>query len=132
MYSQMTEQFQNSMKPFADLMSLNVKTMETLVANHADFLKSSYEDSVAYGKSLTEQKDIVSFFAAQRAYGEEFQAKAIEAGREAYDVLNDAREESTEIVKSAFSASVAQAKANVDLVKPAAKKAAKTAAKSAK
>jgi len=128
MYAQMTEQFQNSMKPFSELMELNVKTMETLVANQTDFLKSSYEDSVAYGKSLTEQKDIVSFFSAQRAYGEEFQAKAIEAGREAYEVLNDAREESTEIVKTAFSASVAQVKANAELVKPAAKTSAKAKA----
>ena len=102
MYTQMTEQFQKSFKPFNDLMALNVKTMETLAANQAEFLKSSYQDGVAFTKSLTETRDPVAFFAAQRAYGAGLQSKFVEAGKETYAVLADAREQSVEVVKAAF------------------------------
>lgn len=102
MYTQMTEQFQTSMKPLTELMEINIKTIETLTEKQTSFFTEAMSDGLAYTQDITSQTDLASILKVQKEYGEDFQEKFMATTKELYSTMVDAQDKISAVMKSAF------------------------------
>ncbi len=128
MYSQMTEQFQNSMKPLTELMEINIKTIEALTEKQTSFFTEAMSDGLAYTQDITSQTDLASILKVQKEYGEDFQEKFMTTTKELYTTMVDAQDKVSAVMKSAFLEAKEMATPSVTPAKPA-KAATKAASK---
>jgi phasin family protein len=120
MFDKITEQFENSLKPYSELVNINAKALEKLAQQNADLFTSNLKEGVAYAQELSAKKDMASVIETQKAFAENMQEKLTNAAKEAYSVLTAAQEQTGEVLKGAF----AQAQETAKAVAPKAVKAA--------
>lgn len=125
MYTQFTEQFEDSVKPVAELMKISVTATEKLAKQQTEFFTSALNNSFAFTQTLMGQKDVTSVLSLQKEYGEEMQEKLVSATKDAYATITEAQTKATEIFKGSFAK--AQEAANEVAAKVAPKKTAKAA-----
>ena len=92
MYEKMFEQAQSSMKPLSDLMTLNAQIIQSAAEKQTAFLKDVVNDSMAFAKELSSQKDYSGVYQTQKAYMESLQEKWIAASSEAYETFTSSQE----------------------------------------
>ena len=126
MYTQMTEQFQISMKPLTELMEINVKTIEALAEKQTSFFTEAMSDGLAYTQDITSQTDLASILKVQKEYGEDFQEKFMSTTKELYSTMVEAQDKVSAVMKTAFLEAKEMATPS-----PAPEKPAKTTSKSA-
>lgn len=99
MYEKMFEQAQSSMKPLSDLMTLNAQIIQSAAEKQTAFLKDVVNDSMAFAKELSSQKDYSGVYQTQKAYMESLQEKWIAASTEAYETFTASQEKVGEVFK---------------------------------
>ncbi len=101
MYEKFFEQAQTAMKPFSELMTLNAKIAEEAAEKQKTFISELVNDSVAFAKTLSTQKDYSGIYQTQKSYLEGLQAKWMAASTEAYQTLTSTSESVGKVIKSA-------------------------------
>lgn len=99
MYEKMFEQAQSAMKPISEMMNLNAKMLETAAEKQTAFFKDFVNDSMAFAKELSSQKDYSGIYQTQKAYMESLQEKWIAASTEAYETFTTNQEKIGEMFK---------------------------------
>jgi phasin family protein len=99
MYAQISEQFEETLKPASELLQINVKTVETLAQQQTSLFTSFMNDSLAFTQSMMGQKDVAGILNAQKEFGEEVQSKLVEGSKEVYATLTEAQDAAAEIFK---------------------------------
>ena len=121
MFDQITEQFENSLKPVNTLFANNAKVLEQLAAQQTKLFTDVLNDSVAYTKTLAAQKDVAASLEVQKAFVASVQVKLESASKEAQSLFADAQAKSKTALEEIF----AQAQATAKTATEAATKAAK-------
>ena len=96
------EQTQAAMKPLNELVALNTKVMEEVFEKQKAFFDSMINDSMAYAKELSAQKDFSGVYQTQKSYLEGVQEKLVSASSDAYDFFTTTQEKAGEVIKSAM------------------------------
>ena len=102
MYTQFTEQFEESLKPASELMQINVKAVETLAQQQTSLFTSFMNDGLAFTQKLMGQNDVAGILNTQKEFGEEVQGKLLESSKEAYATITEAQDAVAEIFKGSF------------------------------
>jgi len=102
MFDKVNEQFQKSLKPVTELVSVNAKAMESLVQQQNALFSSLLNQGVAFVDGATEKKDLKSLVEAQKSYAEGVQDQVAAAAKDAYDVITSAQEKAGEVLKTAM------------------------------
>lgn len=102
MYAQITEQFEESLKPASELLQINVKVAETLAQQQTSLFTSFMNDGLAFTQSIMGQKDVAGILNAQKEYGEEVQSKLVESSKEAYATITEAQDAVADLFKGSF------------------------------
>ncbi len=102
MFDKFTEQYQNSLKPFAALATINVDALEKLAQLQANYAIGVLRDGITLGESLTTQKDIPGILKTQKAYTEDLQERTGDTVKTIYAVVTKAQEQAGEVIKGAF------------------------------
>ena len=110
MFTQITEQFEKSMKPVNTLFANNAKVLEQLAAQQTKLFTDVLNDSVAYTETLAAQKDVTATFEVQKAFVEGVQVKLENASKEALNLFADAQAKSKTALEEIFAQAQAQAK----------------------
>jgi phasin family protein len=99
MYEKIFEQAQTAIKPLSELMTLNAKIFEDAAQKQAAYFKDFVNDSVAFAKDVSSQKDYSGVYQTQKAYLEGLQSKWISASTEAYESITSSQEKWGEVIK---------------------------------
>lgn len=99
MYDKMFEQAQTALKPISELMNLNAKLFEAAAEKQTAFFKDFVNDSMAFAKELSSQKDYSGIYQTQKAYVENLQEKWIAASTEAYETFTSNQEKIGDVFK---------------------------------
>lgn len=99
MYEKFFEQAQSAMKPVTELMNLNAKMVEQAAEKQTAFFKDFVNDSMAYARELSSQKDYSGIYQTQKAYFENLQEKWIAASTDAYETFSANQEKLGEVFK---------------------------------
>ncbi len=102
MYDKVNEQFQKSLQPVTELVSINAKVLETLAQQQNSLFSSLLNQSVEFTSEVAEKKDLEGLVEAQKGYAEALQDKMTTAAKEAYDVITGAQEKAGDVMKSAI------------------------------
>lgn len=97
-------QAQDAMKPISEMMALNGKIFEEAAEKQKNFFQDMINESMAFAKELSSQKDYTGVYQTQKAYLEGMQEKWIAASTEAYEMMTSSQEKMTEAVKKSTSA----------------------------
>lgn len=100
MYEKFFEQTQNAMKPFSELMTLNAKILEEATEKQKNFFTEMLNDSMAFAKEMSSQKDYSGVYQTQKTYLEGLQEKWIAASTDAYEMMTSSQEKVSEVIKS--------------------------------
>jgi len=101
MYEKFFEQAQNAAKPFSELLTLNAKVAEEVAEKQKAFISDMVNDSVAFAKTVSSQKDYSGIYQAQKSYWEGMQSKWIAASTDAYQLMTSTQEKAGKVVKTA-------------------------------
>lgn len=110
MFEQLTEQFQSAMKPANNLMAVNIQTFEKLTQQQTALLSGVVNDTMAYTKGLSSQKDVSTYMETNKCFLEGLQEKFTSAAKDVYGILSEAQEQSADTYKDLFSHAVPAAK----------------------
>ncbi len=99
MYDKMFEQAQSAFKPLSELLTLNAKFLEDSAQKQTAFYKDFVNDSVAFAKELSSQKDYSGIYQTQKAFLESLQEKWIAASTDAYETFSANQEKLGEVFK---------------------------------
>ncbi len=102
MFTQITEQFEKSIKPVNALVANNAKVLEQLAQQQTKLFTEVLNDSVAYTETLAAQKDVTAAFEVQKSFIEGVQVKLVNATKEAQNLFTDAQEKSSVALKAFF------------------------------
>ena len=102
MFTQITEQFENSLKPVNALVANNAKVLEQLAQQQTKLFTDVLNDSVAHTETLGAQKDVTAAFEVQKSFIEGVQVKLVNASKEAQNLFTDAQEKSSAAVQEFF------------------------------
>ncbi len=102
MFDKFTEQYQNSLKPFAALATINVDALEKLTQLQTNYAVGVLRDGITLGESLTAQKDIPGIIKTQKAYTEDIQERTGDTVKSIYAVMTKAQEQAGDVLKGAF------------------------------
>ncbi len=101
MYEKFFEQAQNALKPFSEIATLNAKIAEEVAEKQKTFISDLVNDSVAFAKTLSSQKDYSGIYQTQKTYLESLQAKWVAASTDAYQLFTNSQEKFGKVIKSA-------------------------------
>jgi len=99
MYEKFFEQAQSGLKPINELIALNTKIIEQAAEKQTAFFKDFINDSIAFTKELSSQKDYSGVYQTQKAYLENLQEKWIAASTDAYETFTTNQEKLGEVFK---------------------------------
>ncbi len=102
MYSQFTDQLEDSVKPMTELLKISVSATEKLAKQQSEFFTAALNNNLAFTQSLLAQKEITGLLNVQKEFGEELQEKVVAATKEAYATVTEAQTKATEIMKGSF------------------------------
>lgn len=112
MFDKMTEQFQNSLKPVNEMMANNAKVLVQLAEQQTKLFTDVMNESVAYTKTLSAQKDMPGVFDAQKAFVSNVQNKMVSASEEASKLFSEVQATAGETVKPFFNQAKPAAKSS--------------------
>jgi phasin family protein len=102
MFDQIADRLQQSFKPVSKLIAINAKALEQLAQQQTTLFTSVLNDSVAYAEGLSTQKDIAGLVDVQKVYAEGVKDKVVASAKNAFAVLTETTENTSEVLKSAF------------------------------
>lgn len=100
MLDKIFEQSQTAFKPMSELASLNAKVLEEVAEKQKTFVSDMMNDSMAYAKEISAQKDFSGMYQTQKNYLESVQEKMIAASTDAYNYMTSAQEKVSDVIKS--------------------------------
>ncbi|WP_218309239.1 phasin family protein [Alteromonas antoniana] len=102
MFGKFSEQLKKTSKPVSNLFAMNAKVLEDLSAHQTELFTGLLSDGVKYMESVSVQPDLKGVLAANSEYAESVRERITSVSKENYGTLNAAREQVTDLVKSAF------------------------------
>jgi phasin family protein len=99
MYEKMFEQAQSAIKPISELLTLNAKILEDATQKQTNYFKDFVDDTMAFAKELSSQKDYSGIYQTQKAYIENLQEKWIAASTDAYETFTANQERLGDLFK---------------------------------
>jgi len=99
MIDQMNEQLQASMKPVAELATLNMKALQDLATQQNTLFTTLLNDGVEFVQSASGQKDVMGLMDMQKSYVEGLQSKVTSAAQDAYAVISETQKSAGVIFK---------------------------------
>lgn len=99
MYEKIFEQTQSAFKPISELMTLNAKILEVAAEKQTAYFKDFVNDSIAFAKELSTQKDYSGIYQTQKAFVENLQEKWIAASTDAYETFTSNQEKISDVFK---------------------------------
>ncbi|MEM0909747.1 MAG: phasin family protein [Pseudomonadota bacterium] len=100
MFEQLNEQLKESMKPFSELATLNMTTMQEVAEKQNALYTKLLNDGVSFAETAGQQKDVMSLAEAQKAYFEGLQETITETAKETYTVVSEAQQKAGEMLKT--------------------------------
>ncbi len=100
MFEQLNEQLKESMKPFSELASLNMSTMQEVAEKQNALYTKLLNDGVSFAETAGQQKDITSLAEAQKSYLEGLQETVTESAKETYTLVSEAQQKAGEMLKT--------------------------------
>lgn len=100
MFEQLNEQLKESMKPFSDLATLNMTTMQEVAEKQNALYTKLLNDGVSFAETAGQQKDVMSLAEAQKSYFEGLQETITETAKETYTVVSEAQQKAGEMLKT--------------------------------
>lgn len=102
MYEKISEQFQKSLQPVNEMISINAKVLESLAQQQNALFSNLLNQSVSFTSEAAAKKDLEGLVEAQKSYAENLQEQFSSAAKEAYEVISGAQEQAGEVLKSAI------------------------------
>lgn len=102
MYDNMLKEMQDKMKPVSELVELNRKAAEKIIALQSELFTDSVNDSLAQIKALAEVKEPKQAFELQMSYLKELEAKWSSTAEKELAALNEVREEITSLFEQSL------------------------------
>lgn len=102
MYTQFTDQVEESVKPITELLKISVSATEKLARQQTEFFTAALNNNLAFTQSLLGQKEVTGILNVQKEFGEDLQEKMVAATKEAYATVTEAQTRATEIMKGSF------------------------------
>lgn len=99
MLEQLNEQFKTSMKPFSELATLNMSTLQEVAEKQNALFSTLLNEGVSFAEKVGQQKDVMSVAEAQKAYFESLQETITESAKETYTVVSSAQQKAGELMK---------------------------------
>lgn len=99
MLEQLNEQFKTSMKPFSELATLNMSTLQEVAEKQNALFSTLLSEGVSFAEKVGQQKDVMSVAEAQKAYFESLQETITESAKETYTVVSSAQQKAGELMK---------------------------------
>lgn len=99
MLDQMTEKFQNAMKPVTELATLNLTAMQELAEKQNALFSTLMSEGMSFVETASKQKDIMSLAEAQKAYIEGVQEKVTDSAKSSYSLLTETSQKAGEMLK---------------------------------
>ena len=99
MLDQFNEQLKTSMKPFSELATLNMSTMQEVAEKQNALFTALLNEGVAFAEKAGQQKDVMSLAATQKAYFEILQETITESAKDTYALVNEASQKAGVMLK---------------------------------
>lgn len=99
MLDQFNEQIKQSMKPFTELASLNMTTMQEVAEKQNALFSKLLSDGVSFAETAGQQKDVMSLAETQKAYFESLQETLTESAKETYSLVSGAQQKAGSMLK---------------------------------
>lgn len=99
MFEQLNAQLKDSMKPFTELATLNMTTMQEVAEKQNALYTKLLNDGVSFAETAGQQKDVMSLAEAQKAYFETLQATITESAKETYSLVSEASQKAGSMLK---------------------------------
>lgn len=100
MLDKILEQSQKALLPANELVALSTKAFEEAAEKQKTFLSGLVNDSMAFVKELSSQKDFSGVFEIQKSYMQNVQDKMVAASTEVYEIMNSNQEKAGELFKT--------------------------------
>ncbi|WP_052692040.1 phasin family protein [Teredinibacter purpureus] len=98
MYEKLYEQVETLFKPFSDLMSINIETMDAVREKHVDLVNTLMERGLEHAKGMSTQQGLDDVFGMQQQYWESVQQTVSASAKDAFVLLNDSHEKMGEML----------------------------------
>ncbi|MGQ8366013.1 phasin family protein [Glaciecola sp. 1036] len=99
MFEQFNDQLKESMKPYSELATLNMTTMQEVAEKQNALFTKMLSEGVAFAEKAGQQKDVMSLAEAQKAYFESLQETITESAKETYTLVSGAQQKAGSMLK---------------------------------
>lgn len=101
MYTKYYSDWQNAMKPMADLATINAQAWERLVKTQMDFMSSCFDMGMNQINSLSGSKDMPGAIESQNAFVGDISKKMTDVMQDNMKVLSETNEAVAQVMESA-------------------------------
>lgn len=117
MFDKFVSESQLNMKPWMDLVQLNMNTVEKAMKQNTGYVVESINAQVSHSKAMAEMKDMNAAWEAQQSFAKQMSEQMASAAKANFDLMNTVQGDYTKLFQDSFSAMSPAA-----VSKPAAKK----------
>lgn len=101
MYTKYYSDWQDAMKPMADLATINAQAWERLVKTQMDFMSSCFDMGMSQINKLSGSKDMPSVIESQNAFVGDISKKVADVMQDNMKVLSETNEAMAQVMESA-------------------------------
>lgn len=102
MYEKFFEQAESLMKPFNEMVAINMRTLDDLSQKQTAFLNELMDEGVGHSKQLTELRDMDSLYTSQKSYWEYMQGKLASNAKDSFTLISEAQEKLIGLCEESF------------------------------
>lgn len=113
MFGQFSEQMKKSSQPVNELLSANVKAIETVTKQQTQFFSGLVEDSVKLMQTVAQQTEVQGVLAAQSVYAESVRERLASNSKVTYNTVSSVSKQYTDAMQSGIAAATEAAKEKV-------------------
>lgn len=99
MMEKINEQMQTAMKPWTEMNSLGLSTMQAIAEKQSALYTSMMNDSIAVVEKYSQQKDLMGIIEVQKEYLDGLQKTVTESVNAYYSTITEAQQKMGEILK---------------------------------
>ncbi|SMF08288.1 Phasin protein [Alteromonadaceae bacterium Bs31] len=99
MYDKYLQQSESMLKPFTEIMSINLEAMDAIREKQLELLNDVMKESLQHASDINGQSTIESFVSANKSYWDTMQSKFSENANEAIALLKASQEKISEKVQ---------------------------------
>ena len=102
MYEKLFEQTDVWLKPFNELVAVNLQALDDLNQKQISFVTDIIDESFGYSKTMAESRDMESLYSTQKACWKSMRGKMADNAKESFVMIADAQKKFVELCEASF------------------------------